>query len=226
MALAAGARGSKKEQAGKLLAGTMDSWLIWNLSGGSVHATDYSNASRTQLFNIRTLQWDAELAGLFGIPMAMLPEVYGSDCIFGYIDNAELFLTVCRLPALSAIRRQPCSDSSVRSRGHRQKAPYGTGTSVLMHVGDDRVPAQDGLSMAIAWGIGGKVEYALEAIIHCSGDSLNSARDTDRGYSAPMRSWRKGLLAGDSRRRLLWCRPSSDLARRTGMRAPARLLWP
>ncbi|WP_241674728.1 FGGY family carbohydrate kinase [Paenibacillus luteus] len=160
----------------QLMAGTMDSWIIWNLSGRKVHATDFSNASRTQLFNIETLQWDEELAGWFGVPLQLLPNVYGSDYIYGYVDEPELFARKIPITGVigdsqGALFGQQCTKPGMA------KGTYGTGTSVLMHVGSEIVRARDGLVSAIAWGLGGKVDYALEAIIHCSGDCLNWARD-------------------------------------------------
>lgn len=171
---AEGAAG-KLEQ-GRLLAGTMDSWLLWKLTGGKVHATDYTNASRTSLFNIHTLEWDQELCDLFQIPTVLLPEVKSSDEIFGYTEDPELFTS--RIPisgiigdSQAALIGNHCFDSGMA------KATYGTGTSVLMNVGGKRNQLGDGLVTTIAWGIGGQITYALEAIIRTSGDTIKWVRD-------------------------------------------------
>ncbi|ASA19755.1 glycerol kinase GlpK [Paenibacillus donghaensis] len=161
---------------GKLLAGTMDSWLIWKLTGGSTHATDYTNASRTSLFNIHTLEWDEELAQIFSVPSSLLPEVKPSDAIFGYTADSSLFEE--RVPISGVI-----GDSQGALYGHlcfkpgSAKATFGTGTSVLMNVGDHPIDGGDGLVTAIAWGAGGKVTYALEAIIRTTGDSIKWMQD-------------------------------------------------
>lgn len=161
---------------GRLRAGTVDSWLLWKLTGGSVHATDYTNASRTSLFNIHTLQWDSELCALFGVPRALLPEVMSSDEIFGYTADPDLFAE--RVPITGII-----GDSQAALFGQlclapgMAKATYGTGTSVLMNVGERPVESRNGLVTAIAWGRGGKLTYALEAVIRTTGDSIRWVRD-------------------------------------------------
>ncbi|MDG0809862.1 glycerol kinase GlpK [Cohnella rhizosphaerae] len=161
---------------GRLLAGTIDSWLIWKLTGGKTHATDYTNASRTSLFNIHTLDWDDELCGLFGVPRAMLPEVKFSDDAYGYTDDADLFparLPICGVigDSQGALFGQLCLEPGMA------KATYGTGTSVLMNTGERPVVSDNGLVTAIAWGKGGQVTYALEAVIRSSGDSVKWVRD-------------------------------------------------
>ncbi|NOV01082.1 glycerol kinase GlpK [Paenibacillus planticolens] len=162
---------------GKLLAGTIDSWLLWKLTSGRAHATDYTNASRTSLFNIHTLQWDEELCGLFGVPSELLPEVKSSDEIFGYTEDKALF-GECRVPitgvigdSQGALFGNQCFDAGMA------KATYGTGTSVLMNVGERPISSGNGLVSAIAWGRGGKVTYAVEAVIRTTGDSLVWVRD-------------------------------------------------
>ncbi|CAN7385905.1 glycerol kinase GlpK [Paenibacillus sp. LjRoot153] len=166
-----------KLAAGHLLAGTMDSWLIWKLTSGHVHATDYTNASRTSLFNIHTLKWDEELCSLFEVPSSLLPEVKSSDAIFGYTEDPTLF-GENRVPITGVI-----GDSQAALFGNQcfsvgmAKATYGTGTSILMNVGDKPIQAGNGLVSAIAWGIDGKVTYAVEAIIRTSGDCLSWVRD-------------------------------------------------
>ncbi|MBO1510711.1 glycerol kinase GlpK [Metabacillus sp. BG109] len=161
-----------KERAGdgKLLLGTIDSWLIWKLTGGKVHATDYTNASRTLLFNIHSLEWDHELLELFTIPKSMLPEVKDSNDIFGETEDKEILLSKLPISGVigdsqGALFGQKCFEKGMA------KATYGTGTSVLMHTGE-MVRAENGLVTSIAWGINGEVSYALEGIIHSTGDTI------------------------------------------------------
>ncbi len=161
---------------GKLLAGTIDSWLVWKLTGGSIHATDYTNASRTSLFNIHSLTWDEELCRMFGVPHELLPVVKSSDEVFGYTDDPELFPEKVPISGVigdsqAALFSQLCLEPGMA------KATYGTGTSVLMNVGDKPANSGNGLVTAIAWTISGKVTYALEAIIRTSGDSIKWVRD-------------------------------------------------
>ncbi|WP_042196338.1 glycerol kinase GlpK [Paenibacillus camerounensis] len=167
---------ARQLQEGELLAGNIDSWLIWKLTGGQVHATDYTNASRTSLFNIHTLTWDEELAGVFGVPLSIMPEVKDSDILFGYTADAELFTE--QVPITGVI-----GDSQGALYGHlcletgSAKATYGTGTSILMNTGTQPVDGGEGLVTAIAWGVGGTVTYALEAVIRTTGDSIKWTRD-------------------------------------------------
>ncbi len=161
---------------GKLLAGTIDSWLVWKLTGGTVHATDYTNASRTSLFDIHSLCWDEELCRMFGVPRELLPEVKSSDEVFGYTEDPDLFSEPIPISGIigdsqAALFGQLCLEPGMA------KATYGTGTSVLMNIGDKPVASGNGLVTAVAWGIGGKVTYALEAIIRTSGDSIKWVRD-------------------------------------------------
>jgi glycerol kinase len=156
---------------GELLAGTMDSWLIWNLTGRTVHATDYSNACRTQLFNIGELRWDSGLLSLFCIPNVMMADVRASDSIYG-----------CTMPDAGFSRQIPITgvmgDSHAALFGQccfekgMAKATYGTGSSVMMHVGDKPVTAAGGLVTSIAWGMRDTVEYVLEGNINSTGDTI------------------------------------------------------
>jgi len=161
----------EKAQKGELLAGTMDSWLLWNLSGRKIHATDYSNACRTMLFNIHTLQWDEELIALFGLHRNMLPEVKFSDELFGYTDTAVLKskIPIAGLAGDShaALFGQNCFTPGMA------KATYGTGSSIMMNVGLQPVEAPEGLVTSIGYGINGKIEYVFEGNIHCTGDTIN-----------------------------------------------------
>jgi glycerol kinase len=161
---------------GRLLAGTIDSWLIWKLTGGAVHATDYTNASRTSLFNIHTLRWDEQLIDLFGVRGAALPEVKSSNEIFGHTDEPALFPEHVPISGVigdshAALFGQMCH------RPGMAKATYGTGTSVMMNIGSKPAEPVNGLVTAIAWGIDGRVDYALEGIIHSTGDCMKWVRD-------------------------------------------------
>lgn len=163
-------------QEGKLLAGTIDSWLVWKLTGGRVHATDYTNASRTSLFNIHTLGWDNELCQLFGVPRELLPEIKSSDEVFGLTEDPDLFPEKVPVSGVigdsqAALFGQLCLEPGMA------KATYGTGTSVLLNIGDKPAVSENGLVAAVAWGRDGRVTYALEAIIRSSGDSIKWVRD-------------------------------------------------
>ena len=169
----AGAR--EKAERGELCFGTIDSWLIYNLTGGKVHATDYSNAARTMLFNIHTLKWDEELLELFNIPCSMLPEVKPSSGLFGYTDagvlGAELPIAGVAGDQQSALFGQCCFDAG------EMKNTYGTGAFLLMNTGDKPYMTTNGLVTTIAWGIGDKVTYALEGSVFTCGAAIQWLRD-------------------------------------------------
>ncbi len=161
---------------GCLAMGTIDSWLIWRMTNGTVHATDYTNASRTQLFNIHTLQWDKELLGIYGIPEDMLPIVKASDAHFGETDLNGLLpgkLPICGVigDSQAALFGQCCFEPGMA------KVTYGTGSSLLMHIGDSPKESRAGLVTSIAWAIGNKVDYVFEGIIHSTGDTLKWVKD-------------------------------------------------
>jgi glycerol kinase len=166
----------EKAERGQLLLGNIDTWLIWKLTGGKVHATDYTNASRTLLFNIKELKWDKELLDIFNIPEGMLPEIKSSNDIFGSTKAGEILNKSIPISGVigdsqGALFGQQCFEDGLA------KATYGTGSSILMKVGDKFIESKNGLVTAIAWAIDGKVEYALEGIIHCSGDALKWVKD-------------------------------------------------
>ena len=161
---------------GELCFGTVDTWLIWNLTGGTVHVTDYSNASRTMLFNIHTLQWDKELCELLDIPMSMLPEVKPSSFIYGESDPSLLGGAVPIAGAAgdqqSALFGQCCFESG------SVKNTYGTGCFMLMNTGDVPVFSKNGLVTTVAWGLGdGSVSYALEGSVFVAGAAVQWLRD-------------------------------------------------
>lgn len=170
---AAGAR--KRAEKGELLFGTVDSWIIWKLTGGKVHVTDYSNASRTMLFNIHTLKWDEEILRVLKIPQQILPEVKPSSHVYGYTDS-KLFGR--EVPIAGAGGDQQCSlfGQTCFERGE-VKNTYGTGGFMLMNTGTAPVNSHNGLVTTIAWGVDDKVEYALEGSIFVAGAAVQWLRD-------------------------------------------------
>ena len=165
----------ERAQKGELVFGTVDTWLIWNLTGRKVHATDYTNASRTMLFNIHSLEWDKEILGLLGIPENILPEVRNSSGDFGVTDpavlGAEIPICGCAGDQQAALFGQCCY-----LRGD-VKNTYGTGGFLLMNTGDECGESKNGLLTTIAWGIDGKVTYALEGSVFVSGAVVKWLRD-------------------------------------------------
>lgn len=170
---AAGAR--KRAEKGELLFGTVDSWIIWKLTGGKVHVTDYSNASRTMLFNIHTLKWDEEILRVLKIPQQILPEVKPSSHVYGYTDS-KLFGR--EVPIAGAGGDQQCAlfGQTCFERGE-VKNTYGTGGFMLMNTGTAPVNSHNGLVTTIAWGVDDKVEYALEGSIFVAGAAVQWLRD-------------------------------------------------
>lgn len=155
--------------AGKnLCAGTIDAWLVYKLTGGRVFATDYSNASRTQLFNLRTLSWDEEVCGWFGIDPAMLPEVRFSDSLFGETDFEGFLPHPVPIHGVLGDSHGALFGQGCLSPG-MVKATYGTGSSVMMHIGERPVFSKKGLVTSLAWGMEGKVDYVLEGNINYTG---------------------------------------------------------
>ncbi len=160
---------------GELCFGTIDSWLIWNLTGGKVHKTDYSNASRTMLFNIKTLDWDDDLLNLFDIPRSVLPEVCPSSYVYGYTDSkilgAKIPIGGVAGDQQAALFGQCCFEAG------ELKNTYGTGGFLLMNTGTELPEATGGLLTTIAWGIDGKVNYALEGSVFVCGAAIQWLRD-------------------------------------------------
>ena len=155
--------------AGKnLCAGTIDAWLVYKLTGGRVFATDYSNASRTQLFNLRTLSWDSEICGWFGINPDILPEVRFSDSLFGETDFEGLLSHPVPIHGVLGDSHGALFGQGCLSPG-MVKATYGTGSSVMMHIGERPVFSKKGLVTSLAWGMEGKVDYVLEGNINYTG---------------------------------------------------------
>ena len=168
----------EKAEKGELLFGTVETWLIWKLTKGRVHVTDYSNASRTMLFNINTLEWDQEILDLLQIPKAMLPEPMPSSCVYGHTDpsyfGGPIPIGGAAGDQQSALFGQVCFHPGAA------KNTYGTGCFLLMNTGEKPVFSQNGLVTTIAWGLDGKVEYALEGSIFVAGAAIQWLRDEMR----------------------------------------------
>lgn len=165
-----------KADQGKLLFGTVDTWLVWKLSGGRAHVTDYSNASRTLLFNIYELKWDDELLDILGVPKSMLPEVRPSSEVYGKTVDYHFFGNEIPISGVAgdqqaALFGQACFDEGMA------KNTYGTGCFMLKNTGEKAVRSAHGLLTTIAWGLNGKVEYALEGSIFVAGSAIQWLRD-------------------------------------------------
>ena len=165
----------ERAERGELLFGTVDCWLMWKLSGGKIHATDYSNASRTMLFNINTLEWDDEILKELNIPKCMLPEAKPSSGIFGYADPQ--FLGGAIPIAGAAGDQQAALFGQTCFTAGEAKNTYGTGCFMLMNTGEKPVFSKNGLVTTIAWGLDGKVNYALEGSIFVAGAAIQWLRD-------------------------------------------------
>ena len=168
----------EKAEAGELLFGTVETWLIWKLTKGGVHVTDYSNASRTMLFNINTLEWDDEILQELQIPKTMLPEVKPSSCIYGEADpgffGGPIPIGGAAGDQQAALFGQTCFKPG------EAKNTYGTGCFLLMNTGEKPVFSRNGLVTTIAWGLDGKVTYALEGSIFVAGAAIQWLRDEMR----------------------------------------------
>ncbi|WP_339249832.1 glycerol kinase GlpK [Sporosarcina sp. FSL W8-0480] len=166
----------ERARTGELLFGTIDSFLIWKLSNGKVHVTDYSNASRTMLFNINELTWDKDLCDLLDIPMNMLPEVRESSEIYAYTAPSVFF--GAEVPIAGAAGDQQCAlfGQACFHEG-MAKNTYGTGCFMLLNTGEKPVQSNNGLLTTIAWGIDGKVTYALEGSVFVAGSAIQWLRD-------------------------------------------------
>lgn len=166
----------ERAEKGELLFGTIDTWLVWKLSGGKAHITDYSNASRTLLYNIYDLKWDEELLKVLDIPASMLPEVKSSSEVYAKTVSHHFFGQEIPLAGVAgdqqaALFGQACFEDGMA------KNTYGTGCFMLMNTGEKAVKSKNGLLTTIAWGIDGKVQYALEGSIFVAGSALQWLRD-------------------------------------------------
>ena len=169
---------------GELLMGTIDTWLIWKLTGGKVHATDYTNASRTLLFNIHTLDWDEELLSLFTIPRNMMAEPKPCDSLFGETTVEGIFANPVAIAGVlgdshGALAGQMCFEPGMG------KATYGTGSSVMVNIGEDAIKAPEGLVTSVGFAAQGKVFYAFEGNIHCTGATIKWMADNLKLIESP-----------------------------------------
>ncbi|MBR2732334.1 MAG: glycerol kinase GlpK [Clostridia bacterium] len=164
---------------GRLLFGTVETWLIWNLTGGSVHVTDYSNASRTMLFDVDNLCWDKYLCDTLGIPMSILPEPVPSSKIYGRVAKGILGLEALEgIPICGAIGDQPAAlFGQACFEAGQAKNTYGTGCFLLMNTGKKRVKSENNLLTGVAWGVGDEVEYAIEGSAFNAGSVIKWLRD-------------------------------------------------
>ncbi|MBR6529186.1 MAG: glycerol kinase GlpK [Firmicutes bacterium] len=165
----------EKAEAGKLLFGTIETWLIWKMTDGKVHVTDYSNASRTMMFNIKTLEWDDEILEILNVPKAMLPEPKPSSCIYGEtattIFGGPIKIAGAAGDQQAALFGQTCFEPG------EGKNTYGTGCFLLMNTGETPVYSKNGLVTTIAWGLDDKVNYALEGSVFVCGAAIQWLRD-------------------------------------------------
>ena len=168
----------ERAEKGELLFGTVETWLIWKLTKGAVHVTDYTNASRTMLFNIQELKWDDEILAELNIPKCMLPEVKPSSCVYGHTDaswfGGEIAIGGAAGDQQAALFGQTCFNPG------EAKNTYGTGCFLLMNTGEKPVFSENGLVTTIAWGLDGKVNYALEGSIFVAGAAIQWLRDEMR----------------------------------------------
>jgi glycerol kinase len=168
--------GQHRAERGDLICGTIDSWLVWNLTGGKAHVTDYSNASRTMLFNINALRWDKELLEMLNIPEAMMPQVLPSSRIYGetaagLLEDACIPIAGIAGDQQAALFGQACYEKGMA------KNTYGTGSFVLVNIGEQPVFTDTGLITTLGWGIGDDVTYALEGSIFITGAAVQWLRD-------------------------------------------------
>jgi len=186
----------ERAETGELAAGTIDTWLVWKLTGGKVHATDYSNASRTMLFNIKTLEWDRELLEELGIPIGILPEVVPSS---GVVGNTYKQLLGIEIPISgiagdqqAALFGQTCFEKG------SAKNTYGTGCFILMNTGDTPVQSRNNLLTTIAWKIGDRVEYALEGSVFNAGSTVQWLKDEMKLIDTSAQSETEALKVADT----------------------------
>ena len=166
----------EKAEKGELLFGTVDTWLVWKLTNGKVHVTDYTNASRTMLYNIKELRWDEKIIGRVGIPMSMLPEVRNSSEVYGYTNLGGK--GGVRVPISGMAGDQQCAlFGQTCYKAGDVKNTYGTGCFLLMNTGEKMIESKNGLLTTIAVGIDGKVQYALEGSVFVGGAVIQWIRD-------------------------------------------------
>ena len=166
----------KKANNNELLCGTIDTWILWKLTGHTSHLTDYSNASRTLLYNIYDLKWDEELCNILDVPMNMLPDVKDSSYIFGYSAKYHFFNQAIPIGGIAGDQQASLFGQACFEKG-MAKNTYGTGCFMLMNTGDTATKSKHGLITTLAWGINGKVTYALEGSVFVAGSAVSWLRD-------------------------------------------------
>ncbi|REJ10320.1 glycerol kinase GlpK [Halobacillus trueperi] len=166
----------EKAENGDLLFGTIDTWLVYKLSGGKAHITDYSNASRTLMYNIYDLKWDEELLDILGVPASMLPEVKPSSEIYAHTVDYHFFGQEIPIAGIAGDQQAALFGQACFEKG-MAKNTYGTGCFMLMNTGEEGVASEHGLLTTLAWGLDGKVEYALEGSIFVAGSAIQWLRD-------------------------------------------------
>lgn len=171
----------EKAEAGDLLFGTIDTWVIWKLTQGKVHVTDYSNASRTLMYNIYDLQWDDELLELLTVPKSMLPDVRPSSEVYGHTASKHFFGREVPIAGIAGDQQAALFGQACYEEG-MVKNTYGTGCFMLMNTGEKAVRSEHGLLTTLAWGVDGKVNYALEGSIFVAGSALQWLRDSLRMF--------------------------------------------
>ncbi|MCR9288779.1 MAG: glycerol kinase GlpK [Bacteroidetes bacterium] len=164
-----------KAEKGDLLFGTMDTWLVWKMTGGNVHITDYTNASRTLMYNIRTLEWDTHMLDVLNVPKSLLPEVKASSEVYGHCD-ASLFGEAIPISGIAGDQQAALFGQACHKVG-MAKNTYGTGCFLLMNTGKEAIASKSGLLTTIAWGIDGEVTYALEGSVFIAGAAIQWLRD-------------------------------------------------
>lgn len=209
-------------ESGELLFGTVDTWLIWNLTKGKVFVTDYTNASRTMLFDIHKREWDEDILNRLGIPRSMLPQVKPSSCVYGYTDESVIGGVIPIAGAAgdqqAALFGQCCFEAG------EAKNTYGTGCFLLMNTGDKAVASQNGLLTTIAASTEGEIRYALEGSVFVAGAAIQWLRDElrmikmRRSPRSMRRMWR--IPTG-----YMWCRPLPGWERLIGILTPGEPLW-
>ena len=186
----------EKAEKGQLLFGTIDTWLIWNLTGGRIHVTDFTNASRTMLYNIHELCWDEELLQLLDIPASILPEVKPSSCVYGETDFE---LLGGQIPIAGAAGDQQCAMfGQCCFEPGQMKNTYGTGCFLLMNTGETPVESHNGLVTTIAAGLPGKIQYALEGSIFVAGAAIQWLRDQVDVLTSAKESYQYAISVPDT----------------------------
>lgn len=183
-------------QAGELLFGTVDTWLIWNLTREHAHVTDVSNASRTMLFNIHTMDWDQELLDLMEIPHVLLPKVVDSSGVVGMLDKSILGVEI-PIAGIAGDQQAALFGQACYEKG-MVKTTYGTGGFLLMQTGTEAVESENGLLTTVAWRMGGKTEYALEGSVFVAGASIQWLRDEMKLISSAAESEEVALSVPDT----------------------------